>query len=102
MRKTAVLATVVVVALVALSAASAGGTAGKPTLIVGANGLCGDQTPLQYGPMFFWDFVYESPIGVTVDGRLVPALATSWKVLPGNKTMTFTLRHNARFSDGTP
>jgi peptide/nickel transport system substrate-binding protein len=33
---------------------------------------------------------------------LQPELATSWKVLDGGRTITFTLREGLRFSDGTP
>jgi peptide/nickel transport system substrate-binding protein len=33
---------------------------------------------------------------------LEPALATSWKVTNGGKTITFQLREGLRFSDGTP
>ena len=34
--------------------------------------------------------------------QLEPELATSWKVSDGGKTITFKLRQNLRFSDGTP
>ncbi len=34
--------------------------------------------------------------------RLEPALATSWKVLDGGRTITFKLRTGIQFSDGTP
>jgi peptide/nickel transport system substrate-binding protein len=44
---------------------------------------------------------YEPLIVLTQQGGLKPGLATSWKLGPGNRSITFTLRHNARFSDGT-
>ena len=34
--------------------------------------------------------------------QLEPALATSWKVSPDNRSIHFVLRENLRFSDGTP
>lgn len=34
--------------------------------------------------------------------ELEPELATSWKVTDSGKTITFKLRQNVRFSDGTP
>src|SRR5213595_2437345 len=34
--------------------------------------------------------------------ELEPELATSWKVTDGGKTITFNLRQEMRFSDGTP
>jgi peptide/nickel transport system substrate-binding protein len=34
--------------------------------------------------------------------QLEPELATSWKITDGGKTITFTLRPNQYFSDGTP
>ena len=34
--------------------------------------------------------------------QLEPELATSWKVSDGGKTITFKLRQNLHFSDGTP
>jgi peptide/nickel transport system substrate-binding protein len=41
---------------------------------------------------------------VTLDHSLAlqPALATSWKVGDGGKTVTFALRHGVTFDDGTP
>src|SRR4051812_29480295 len=35
-------------------------------------------------------------------GKIVPWLASSWKISPDNTTFTFTLRPGATFSDGTP
>ena len=34
--------------------------------------------------------------------QLEPALASSWKITPDGRTITFTLRGNVRFSDGSP
>jgi peptide/nickel transport system substrate-binding protein len=101
MHKWLVATAVVAVSVVMLSAAAAGGAAAKPTLTIGGANICGDQTPLAYGPMWRWDFVYESPIIERADGTFAPGLAASWHISPGNKSITLTLRRNARFSDGT-
>jgi ABC-type transport system substrate-binding protein len=46
---------------------------------------------------------YEALIHMKPDGSLAPGLATSWHYVgKGNTTFTFTLRHDAMFSDGTP
>ncbi|MBV1705934.1 MAG: hypothetical protein KGQ37_01860 [Hyphomicrobiales bacterium] len=45
---------------------------------------------------------YEPLVRTRPDGTFVPALATKWVVSPDFKSVTFTLRANAKFSDGTP
>jgi peptide/nickel transport system substrate-binding protein len=45
---------------------------------------------------------YEPLVREKADGSIAPALALSWKVAPDNKEVTFTLRKDARFSDGEP
>lgn len=45
---------------------------------------------------------YEPLVRERADGSLAPALATSWKVSPDSKEVTFTLRGDAKFSDGEP
>jgi peptide/nickel transport system substrate-binding protein len=45
---------------------------------------------------------YEPLVRERADGSLEPALATSWKISPDNKEVTFTLRKDAKFSDGDP
>ena len=38
-----------------------------------------------------------------MSGALKPAVATSWHYIgTGNRNFEITLRHNVRFSDGTP
>jgi peptide/nickel transport system substrate-binding protein len=80
---------------------------GKPTLTIGGlgvgNDFCGNQSPwLRNGTTTPWTFFYEPLIIWNANGTLSPGLAKSWTVLPGNKTIVFKLRTNARFSDGTP
>jgi peptide/nickel transport system substrate-binding protein len=45
---------------------------------------------------------YEPLVRERADGSMEPALAASWKVAPDNKEVTFTLRKDAKFSDGEP
>ncbi len=45
---------------------------------------------------------YEPLVRERADGSLEPALALSWKVAADLKEVTFTLRKDAKFSDGSP
>ena len=45
---------------------------------------------------------YEPLVRTAADGTLSPGLATAWKVADDNKSVKFTLRANAKFSDGEP
>jgi peptide/nickel transport system substrate-binding protein len=48
------------------------------------------------------DNVYEGLLGTERDTiRLVPRLAEKWSFSPDGKTLTFTLRKNVKFHDGT-
>jgi peptide/nickel transport system substrate-binding protein len=54
-----------------------------------------------------WDvhalsLVYAAITTLSPDGTAEPALASSWKYAPGGKSITFTLRPNLKFSDGSP
>jgi peptide/nickel transport system substrate-binding protein len=46
--------------------------------------------------------VYAGLMGLSSDGTVVPVLAENYTVSPDGKVYTFTLRKDARFSDGTP
>jgi len=46
--------------------------------------------------------VYAGLMGLSGDGELVPTLAKNYTVSADGKVYTFTLRENAKFSDGTP
>jgi ABC-type transport system substrate-binding protein len=78
----------------------------KPTLTIGGVEHCANLNPItgQAGG-------FDATMGIAYEGllrwsetekALEPGLATSWKISRGNKAITFTLRQNARFSDGTP
>jgi peptide/nickel transport system substrate-binding protein len=45
---------------------------------------------------------YEPLVRTKADGMFEPALATAWEMPPDIKEATFTLRQDARFSDGEP
>jgi peptide/nickel transport system substrate-binding protein len=44
--------------------------------------------------------LYDRLVDLTSDGKVIPYLATSWTVAPG--AITFTVRTDAKCSDGTP
>jgi ABC-type transport system substrate-binding protein len=46
--------------------------------------------------------IYENLIGIDKEFKIVPELATSWKISPDQKSWTFTLRKGVKFHDGTP
>jgi peptide/nickel transport system substrate-binding protein len=45
---------------------------------------------------------YEPLIRTQADGKFAAALATAWEISADSKEATFTLRQNAKFSDGEP
>ncbi|MBR9770318.1 MAG: peptide ABC transporter substrate-binding protein [Gammaproteobacteria bacterium] len=46
--------------------------------------------------------VYEGLVKNAPDGEILPGMATDWEVSEDGKTYTFTLREDARWSDGEP
>mgnify|MGYP001576284980 CR=1 FL=1 len=46
--------------------------------------------------------VHAGLMGLSGSGELVPVLAERYEMSPDGRTYTFTLRENAKFSDGTP
>ena len=46
--------------------------------------------------------IYENLIGIDKEFKIVPELATSWKMSPDQKSCTFTLRKGVKFHDGAP
>lgn len=45
---------------------------------------------------------YEPLVRVRADGSFEPALAMAWEMSPDSRQATFTLRRDAKFSDGEP
>ena len=88
--------------------ASRDATNAKPVLTIGVAGGFTHMDPAKGGgtgppPLAFEPIMYARP-----DGSFTPGLATSWRFVPAkpgsgmkNKVFEFTLRKNARFSDGT-
>jgi peptide/nickel transport system substrate-binding protein len=68
------------------------------------------QLPTSWDPVTSsagWDvhvlsLVYSSITGLDKGGNAVGGLASSWKYAPDGKSITFTLRPDLKFSDGTP
>lgn len=46
--------------------------------------------------------LYDKLVDINQDLQIVPMLATSWTLSPDGKTLTFKLRPNVVFHDGTP
>ena len=87
------------------TAASQSGAA-KPVLTMGLTNYTSTLNPAIAGggdqsmPI---DLAYASLTHLGPDGSISPGLATSWHYIGNTNTeFTFTLRHDARFSDGTP
>lgn len=47
------------------------------------------------------DNLFEPLVRITLDGKVVPALAESWSDSDNGTTWTFKIRSNAKFSDGS-
>jgi peptide/nickel transport system substrate-binding protein len=88
----------------ATAAAQSGGA--KPVLTMGITNYTTTLNPAIAGggdQMMPIDLAYESLIHLKPNGDIGPGLATSWHYIGKTNTeFSFTLRHNARFSDGTP
>ncbi len=46
--------------------------------------------------------IFDKLVDLDVNLKVIPALATSWKVTNGGLTYTFKLRSGVKFTDGTP
>lgn len=50
---------------------------------------------------YAWQLVYEGLVRAEADGKIIPVLATSWKVDAAKTTYEFSLREGVKFSDGS-
>jgi peptide/nickel transport system substrate-binding protein len=112
--RSGIAAVLMLTAAALVSAAVAAGathkTVAKPTLTVGLPGAPTSLDPAHdvygYFSIGMRPFANESILHLKPDGTVGPGLATSWRYFStgrgANKDFEFTLRHNARFSDGSP
>ena len=91
------------------ASAAAGSATGKPVLRIGGNFARTSPDPSKDASSFGANYQYEPIVVNNGDGTYGPGLATSWRYLKApprsglvNKGFEFTLRHDARFSDGRP
>ena len=95
-------------ALVAAAGTAPASAAVVPgTLVVGTTlGIASlDPHKLAYpAQSFFTNLLYDRLTDVDKNGKVVPMLATSWKIVlnPTGSTILLNLRRNLKFADGTP
>ena len=58
--------------------------------------------PSNDGERLLFRQIYETLVRVDCEGRVIPALASSWRLSIDGRTWIVTLREGARFADGTP
>src|SRR5215467_13124454 len=87
---------------------TSGSTSGSSTVTIsnenGALWTCGFNPLLGSDQLLAFGFVYEPLVYVNPlqSGKTTPMLATSWQWGAGNKSLTFTIRKNVKWNDGTP
>ena len=83
---------------------SGGGSAGSITIGLVAEPASLDFTKVDGAaiPQVLLTNVYETLVKQDQDGKIVPSLATAWKVSDDKKTYTFDLTPNAKFTNGDP
>lgn len=102
-RKSRILSTVLVAA--AASGLAGGATQAKTVVTMNTVQIFGSIDPAKISD--YTDYMaavnlYDGLVNVDPAGNLVPELAESWTVSPDTKEVTFKLRADAKFSDGTP
>jgi peptide/nickel transport system substrate-binding protein len=55
-----------------------------------------------YAARFIFSAMCDKLVDIAPDLKVVPQLATSWEWSPDHKALTFTLRPDVKFQDGTP
>ena len=99
----------VVGALVGVAVALSGATTYAQAPRPGALVVAEDVVPQTFDPSqssqirtwYAWQLVYEGLVRAEADGKIVPVLATAWKVDAAKTTYEFTLREGVKFSDGS-
>ncbi|MGL5822961.1 MAG: ABC transporter substrate-binding protein [Sarcina sp.] len=75
----------------------------KDTLVVGMAAPKGEFLPGYASTtydQYVVDLVFDAMIGNDADGKVTPAVAEKWEVSEDNKTYTFHLRKDVKFSNG--
>lgn len=92
-----------------LTACSSGtsSTAASPnnsgTLTIAVSKAVGNLNPFKYKAIFdAQTMVFDPLVEYGPDGKILPALAQSWTTSGDGMTVTFHLRPNVQFSDGSP
>jgi len=92
-----------IVSLIAAASAQGGRRGG--TLQAALDGEPPTMDPHRSGTLFdrhVYQNLYDKLVDTDQNLRIVPMLATSWTVGPDGKTITFKLRQDVKFHDGTP
>jgi len=79
--------------------------AGAPIATVALNdrvNAANAPRPTNDGERLLFRQIYETLVRVDCEGRVVPSLASSWRLSIDGHTWIVALREGARFSDGTP
>lgn len=71
------------------------GWGGSPDSLNPGNGILAEAYAI-------YEIVYDTPVGLDLEGDYVPELATDWSVSEDGLTWTMTLVDDAVFHDGTP
>jgi len=77
----------------------------EETLVVGMTEAKGELLPTYYSTTYdgyLVDLMFDALLTNDEEGNLIPRVATDFELSNENKTYTFKLRDDIRFSDGTP
>lgn len=75
------------------------------TLVVGCEEASGNFNPLYYSSAYdgyVVDMIFQGLIVRNMDGEYEGDIAESWEISEDNKSITFKMRQDVVFSDGTP
>ncbi|MDP9265672.1 MAG: ABC transporter substrate-binding protein [Chloroflexota bacterium] len=89
--------------------AASGAPAGKPAY-GGTVTMALEDDPINFDPLLSRAFIdrnvhyqiYDSLVRIDENGKIIPWLATKWDVAADGKTVTFSLRTDVKYHDGTP
>src|SRR5699024_1671682 len=75
------------------------------TIILGTTEVKGEFLPIYYSMAndgYVVDYVFDKLMSNDAEGNMIPHVAKEWKISDDNKTYTFYLRDDVKFSDGEP